>query len=145
MPPRNAPATNGAPKAPPRKERLAVNLYDLGRLDPVFRQRVLGGRLNVDCPVWVDRNREDEQALEFVCPLLEAALAIDIIRSQDRKTGEAATRAYVFREAWSRISGRMTLTELDEQGKARLSREAFPAPAPLVPPSRDFRIVGEKL
>ena len=129
---REAPVNGKAGES--RKERLAVNLYDLERQDPAFRGPDLLSRLDAGAPVWVDRNRKDEHALVFCCPLLEAALIIDLLRSEDRKAGDPPTRAYVRRGAlWAKLPGNTVLTELGRDGKARLSRKEFPAPIEAAP------------
>jgi hypothetical protein len=73
------------------EERLAINLDDLGRMDPEVRQRMVTWRLDLEAPA---RATDDEVVLVFKCPLIEAAKACDLVRSHDREVGDPETRVY---------------------------------------------------
>lgn len=127
------------PKAPPdddeelpdptfateARERLAVNLFDLDRMNPDVRAMLLGGKLDLaGGAIRVDDSRLDETGVTFSCDLLTAASICDVIRNQDRIVGDYPTRIYVFRRAWSRLPGDEVLTEV-VVGKVRLRRRTF--------------------
>ncbi len=79
-------------------ERLALNLFDCDRIEPIVRQMMLGGKLVLE-PIRVDPQRGDEVGVEFSCDLLTAAALCDVIRSHDRELGDRPTRVYVFRRS----------------------------------------------
>ncbi len=69
-----------------RREKLAVNLYDLDRVEESLRPKLFAGRLKLDKPLkmdWDRRDAVDEVAVEFECPLLEAAIICDTLRSNE--------------------------------------------------------------
>lgn len=88
---------NGQPRY-----RLAINVHDPDRLDDVTRQSLLGPVSFVRPLIWVDKNVEDEQALEFACDLLTAATVCDVIRMHDKKAGDVPCRVYVMRQRHAR-------------------------------------------
>lgn len=98
------------------RERLAVNLADLDRVDPTIRGILLGGKLDATRAVVTDKGRMDEIAVAFTCDLLTAACCCDTLRTHDRKVGDYPTRVYVFRRAWTKIvsSALLTLIEGDK-------------------------------
>ena len=51
--------------APQNGPRLAINLYDLDRIDPMIRGSLLGGKLDLTAPVRIDPERLDETAVAF--------------------------------------------------------------------------------
>ena len=118
-----------------RKERLALNVFDLDRLDPVLRARLLKGRLDLRA-VRPDPDRGGETAVAFSCDPLTAALICDLLRSEDRRAGDVPTRVYLRRnKVWVRLSASDVLTEVGEDGKATLSHDLFPPePVEYVPP-----------
>lgn len=134
--------TNGGPARPagplgegePRREKLAVNLFDLDRVDPLIRAELLGGKIDVKAgPVRIDPRRPDLAAVGFRCDLLTAAIVCDILRSHDRELGDAPTRVYIKRaEAWEPLAGRVVLTVVVD-GKCQLSPEVFPPVLELLP------------
>ena len=110
--------------------RLAINLFDLhDRVPVVMRQKLLAGRLDLKRHIDMrfDRAKEaDEAAVVFVCPLLEAAIICDWIRSNDRASGDYPTRLYIKRKvSWTRIPSYVILTEVGDDGKCRLNPEEF--------------------
>lgn len=109
-----------------RKERLAVALADLDRVDPSIRGKLLAGRLDLTSTVRVGQDRmEDVPAVVFICPLLEAAIICDVLRSHDRKAGDPPTGIYINKAAsWSRVTNNTVLTVLVD-GKARLNPVIF--------------------
>ena len=104
-----------------RRERLAVSVEDLDRVDPRLRAKVAPLLvLDKACVV----KAEGCAAVEFSCPLLQAAAVIDHLRGHDRAAGDAPTRAWVFRKVWTRVSGSSPLTKL-ENGKTVLNEVVF--------------------
>ena len=96
----------------PIEPRLSINLFDIDRVDQLVRDILLGGKLKLDA-IWVDRSRVDETAVEFTCPIQQAAAICDIIRSHDREAGDHPTRVYVFRSsAWSKLPSTALVAEM---------------------------------
>lgn len=113
---------------PVKKEanfKLAINLYDLDRLDPHIRVKLLVGRIDLLKPIKVAKDRvEPEPAVVFNCGLLTAASICDIIRNEDRNNGDFPTRLYIYRQDWSRIPSHIQLT-IVVGGKIVLNPEFF--------------------
>jgi hypothetical protein len=117
MPPLHGPTP--APKPKPTSEtgngetqryRLAVNLFDLDRVDAMIRSMMLQGKL-ASSPVHIVPYKLDETGVEFTCELLMAASICDILRSHDRQLGDYPTRLYIHKgKAWSKLSGSAILT-----------------------------------
>lgn len=125
-----------------RRERLALNLWDLEKLvHPTVRLLMnLGNNMDLANAIWVDRDRLDETAVAFICPLLQAACIVDVLRSENRRHGERAVRIYLKRaEAWTRLPEVTVLTVLKD-GHAELNPLWFPEPIKLEeykPPVRE--------
>ena len=118
-------------KLPQRTERLAVNLFDLLRLNEFVRATMVTPLLNPDKAAIVrpDPSRLDEGAVEFACPLLQAACVMDVLRAHDREAGDHPTRTYLRRaEAWVKLPAAALLTIINN-GKAWLNPELFPLTA----------------
>lgn len=115
-----------------RDERLAVNISDLERLDgaTLARMTMNNGASRIDWNAKVDLRdgdaRSEEVAVEFCCPLFEAALILDAMRELDRRADERPTRVYVKRRSWSKVSGPTPLTVPDGAGGFMLNPEVFP-------------------
>ena len=110
--------------------RLAVNIADLTRIDPVICEMMLSGKLGRS-PIAADPGRPDEAAVEFICDLLTAAAACDVMRGHDRRAGDHPTRVYLRRAvAWVKLPAAAQLT-LVEDGKCVLNPEWFPALLPV--------------
>lgn len=108
-----------------RKEKLAVNLYDLDRVDPLIRGELLADKL-APLPIKVDANRDDEVAVEFSCDLLTAAVICDILRGHDREGGDNPTRIYIKRDArWLKVPSHVVFVDTST-GVARLNSALFP-------------------
>ena len=104
--------------------RLAINVDDVIRLSQETRQRLLVGRLN-QTYFKVDGRAEPEAALEFCCPILEAAVICDVIRHQDIGVEDKVCRVYINRQTtWKRVPASAVLTVVDK-GKPTLNREIF--------------------
>lgn len=108
--------------------RIAINVIDLTRLDSTIGQILLAGKIDLDKIIVVDKLRVDERAVAFDCDLLMAATTVDIIRSEDRKAGQYATRAYLFgRSAWSKLPSSAVLTRVNQgKGTVELNPAYFP-------------------
>lgn len=120
-----------------RRERLAVNLYDLDRLDPETKRKFFAGRLDTKhVDMRFDRAKDgDEAAVLLTCDLLTAATICDMLRSRDREMDDSPTRLYLKREAWSRLPSYVVLT-IVKDGKVKLNPKVFPTevnPADIVP------------
>lgn len=123
------------PKVPERRgrpEQLAVNIFDLtDKVHPLIREALLAGKLETDRSkiVRADKDKLDETAVILICPLLDAAVALDIIRDHDRKAKDCPTRAYLRRKpgaAWVKLSAGQRLTA-DVGGKLVLAPDLFGA------------------
>ncbi|SRR6266404_4623602 len=118
-----------------RKEQLAINVFDLTRIDETIRAMLLGGKLDLDPEhaIKVDPGRMDETAVTFVCDLLTAASASDVIRGRDREAGDHPTRVYLRRiKAWERLPVAAVLTRVCG-GELFLDPGVFPPAAASVP------------
>ena len=129
-----------------RKERLAINLFDLDPLPDELRKSFFdlkGGGSKLDLEAGVVRvGQKDEVGVIFGCDLLTAAGTVDMLNSHMRKVGEPQVRVYLHRgtpEAkWTLLPESAVLTKLvgDEPGCAVLSEEWFPKPIVLPPVSQ---------
>lgn len=109
--------------------RLAVNLYDLDRVEPLVRQMLLGGKMDLSNAVVTDRDRIDEAAVVFACDLLTAACVCDTLRSHDRVVKDYPTRVYVRRStAWAKVPGHLHLAVVVKD-RCVLNPEVFGAAA----------------
>lgn len=111
-----------------RKERLAINLFDLDRVDPTIRGILLGGKLELSRAnvIKVDKTKPDETAVEFTCGLLSAASICDTIRSHDMQAKESVTRVYIFRgRVWVKLGAKDLLTIVQDDS-VRLNPVIFP-------------------
>ncbi len=109
-------------------ERLAINLFDIGRVDLGVLRLVLGGKLDLrkEAAIRISKLAEDT-AVPFTCDLLTAAIACDVLRSENRKLGENPIRIYLAKPGgnWSRLGGNEVLT-ITEGGVA-LDPRVFPS------------------
>ena len=90
--------------------------------------------------VRMNRQRGDEVGVTFACDLLSAACICDTLRAHDAKVGDYPTRVYVFRKAWTKVAGNVTLSIVLD-GKPVLNPDLFPRLAelpPLTAPKRKF-------
>lgn len=125
-----------------RKYKLAVNLFDIGLLEPTVRDIMLGGKISLlkEDIVWVNTSRLDETAVLFTCDLVTAAALLDVIRSQGRNGFLPLIRAYINRNAadgkgsWSRLVHTEVLTVV-ENGKVKLNPDIFLTEKEFVPGS----------
>jgi hypothetical protein len=91
------------PGLPDSGPALAVNIYDLGRVDLQVRQVMLMGRIHFD-PIRFDDDKLDEVGVAFSCSLLEAAVIGDTIRVLDRQAGDPPARLYLRKETtWRKL------------------------------------------
>lgn len=117
---------------PERAERLAVNLFDLDRIDPFIREQLGLARKLVAEAIRIDADRSDETAVAFGCPLEEAAATLDIIRDHDRRAGDHPTRAYLRRRAggaWERMPANAVFSVI-MRGQLALNADVFPSFVP---------------
>jgi hypothetical protein len=109
-----------------REEQLAVNLWDLDRIDGDTRRELLGGRLAPGAaPIDLrDRFGAEDVAVVLACPLLEAAIVCDLLRNADRALNDSPTRVYILAPGrpWARLPGTAVLTRPD----GTLNHELFP-------------------
>lgn len=120
-----------------RRERLALNLFDLDRMDATIRQLFLGGKLDLSAAIKVDSKRFDEAAVAFVCPLLTAACICDTLRYHDRQVRNHPTRVYLQKaRAWTKFPRDAVLAVVVD-GKPKLNPEWFPGVPEAVAPVKD--------
>lgn len=115
--------------------RVAINPLDLSQLSPtiwgpVLKGRVAFGKMTLE---HVDKNRPDEIAAVFTCPVLEAALALDKFLSETRAINEAAGtkdvyRCYIHRGlTWVKLRQDAVMTLWDEHAETwTLNPDVFP-------------------
>jgi hypothetical protein len=106
------------------RERLAISLVDIPRVDPAL----LSGRLDMTTLVRAGNSREGDPSVMFSCELLLAAVICDLIRSRNRETGEPTIGIYVCRagEVWQRARDRDVFTVPGlTGGPRRLNPEFF--------------------
>jgi hypothetical protein len=82
-----------------RKEQLAINLFDLDKLETTLRLFVTGGKLDFKRPVRVGE-AVAETAIPFSCELLEAATACDVLQGELRKVKLDPVRVYLLKAAF---------------------------------------------
>lgn len=126
-------------EAPPRRERLAVNINDIHRLPDLVRDAMrLPERLS-ERHIITDRSKIDEAAVELTCSLLTAACLLDFIRERDREHGVHPTRVYSRRAvAWVKLPGDAVLSVV-EGDRVKLNPALFPEevrPVVVPPPVR---------
>lgn len=109
------------------KERLAVSLVDLDRVPSGIRTKMLAGRLDLSKILQVGEDLIYKiPAVAFNCPLLEAAIICDTLRSHDRRMGDYPTTVYIYRQTtWSRVTNSTVLTLTDEDNRCYLNPEVF--------------------
>jgi hypothetical protein len=107
-----------------RPERLAVLFDDVEKMDPVLRTKLFGAnleRLDVNGRVEV----EDSPALVLSCPILQAALIIDLARNYNREEGVKPLRCWLDKgQGWQRVPGKNPLT-LIIKGSTALNPAVF--------------------
>lgn len=118
--------------------KLAVNLLDLDRLDPLTRQILIAGRVDAGAMVMVGK----EIAVPFSCDLLLAACLCQAVRNLDRRADRAPCRVYLKKaDAWNKVPGIVDLITV-EGGKCLLNPAAVP-PEPV--PTHAMPIPGRKV
>lgn len=126
------PARSQSVVAPVTDEELAVNVYDLTRIDAEVLPMLLPPGTLDRTPIRMDDDRPDEYAVRLLCSLLRAATLLDVIRGNDRKCGDHPTRVYLRRvKAWERLPSTAVLTSV-EYGKVVLNPLIFRAGQTLV-------------
>lgn len=112
-----------------RSETLAINLFDAEKLHPLILGKLLKGKVDLTKPIWLDRNDEKETIILFVCSLLEAALIVDMLRSEDRRMERSITRCYLRRKEvgkWYKLTEDTILTRVGDDGHSILFPGMFP-------------------
>lgn len=135
-------------------ERLAISLLDLDRLAPtIYTNMIVPNVIKKSIQVGP---KVEEVAVEFCCPLLNAAVICDNLRSDDRKAGDYPTRIYVnYGDRWVKIGDNDVLTLVSSflygngtgpHNSVRLNPAVFKVPpAPPIPlPTRPMK-VGRKV
>lgn len=116
-------------------ERLALNLFDLDSIVPELKMRLFRGRLDLrrDSVIRVDKDKTDETAVPLLGDLLSAAVACDILRSENRREGDKVVRIYINRGTnWVKLPSSAILTDRIE-GELILNSEIFPSARALLP------------
>lgn len=80
-----------------RKDKLAINLFDLDELVSPLRMYVVGDRVDYSKPIRVGESIS-ETAVPFSCGLLAAATACDVLQSELRKAKLQPVRIYSAKE-----------------------------------------------
>lgn len=128
-----------------RRERLALNLFDVDALDPDLRKAALAGRLDLTGAGHLDESDPDGRGLVLKCPLLEAATVCDLLRG---RAGPGGLRTYLERPGlgWSRVPEGRPLTVVFG-GRARLNPAVFPGAVAVLarPAAADVSGLGEEL
>lgn len=120
------------------KEQVAINLFDLERIDTAVRNSLLIGRLDPISSFDVDTGRKSDVAVKFSSDqeLLPCCCICDIIRSTQRAEGDRVLRVYVsidYGESWKLVGSNDLLTLADQADKdsenpIRLNPDIFPRP-----------------
>ncbi len=142
-----------------RPVRLGVNVFDIQELSPTIWVPIAKNRIAMDKNLFeiVDKNRTDEIAAVFTCPVLEAALALDSLLSENRAQNQALgeskkLRAYIHRGLnWVKLSPNVVLTLWDEDKDYYvLHPDVFPLvdepvmPSDIVPLAPSFSLFRRK-
>ena len=96
--------------------QLAIDLFDLDRVDPLLQERLLTGRLDGSGIVKVSPK---QRAVALSCPLLEAAMMCEAIRRLNRAAGDRVVRIYfrpVGKSRWVQLPMEMVLLSRDGDG-----------------------------
>lgn len=123
------------PKLPVDKprERLAISLFDLDSVDPILRQKLFAGRVNLVKQAVI--RIETDAAVELTCDLLAAAIVCDILRAENRREGDSVTKVYIHRgKAWTKLSSTIILTAMGSDKQPQLNYEIFTSELELAPP-----------
>lgn len=128
------------------KVRLAINLADLtDKVNEKLRRDVIN-LINVDEPFYTVPGEIEDVAVGFNCSLLGSASVIDAVRSHDRKVKDRPTRAYIFRESWTKLPSDAVLSII-VANKPCLNPIIFPRSVgvarQVAPPVRRF-VPGQK-
>lgn len=111
-----------------RTERLAIWVPDLDRIPEQMRAGILP---HLDLAkvhrVGQGEKNEEQPAVAFKCPLLQAALICDLIRAHDSGAGERPTELYLNRggDRWPRVTYETKLTVMGPGGKFVLNPAVF--------------------
>lgn len=115
---------------PKRKERLAINLFDLDATTVEMRVMLFGEGmklLDLQNPIRIDPNDINETAIELRHTLLVGAAALDTFQSGRRKFGDAPAKLYIHRgQTWVRLPGTTLLTVV-RHGRPALNPLVFGA------------------
>lgn len=109
------------------EKRLAINMFDLSRVDESIRGVILRDKLDLrrESVILLDKNRLDETAIPFTCDLLSAACICDVIREHDRRAGDYPARVYYRRATvWEKLPATAILS-LVRPGKVILNPGVF--------------------
>ena len=134
--------------------RLACGLYDLDRLDKELFKRVLATRLDPRKVIEVTLGTQTIRAIPFRSdiPLTYAALALDVLRSENRKANQPEVSVYLDidgTDEWKRIpDGEVLTVQLKGSSTIILNQRIFGTnPNDLIPPTikQPARIGGRQI
>lgn len=111
-----------------RSERLALNIHDLDRLPAEERKKLLAGRIDPKGSiVWPYGEEAPESvAIPLTCPLLQAAILVDVIRSKDREAKREPCQVYIERDGeWVEVEKDAVFSTL-YNGRFLLNHSVFP-------------------
>lgn len=91
--------------------QLCISLFALDGLDPAARSRLA---TVLDASKVVRPSKEPgDVAVAFSCDLLQAAVLVDALRSEDRRQGDKPTKAWLRRSGrWERVADDQLLTSV---------------------------------
>ncbi len=106
---------------------------------------LVAGRLDLSTVLRVGQGEkiDDVAAVPFRCPLLEAAIVCDVLRSNARRLGHPPPELYISRDGgrWVRITYSTVLT-IVSAGKTKLHPKVFPTEAVMGPPPKVRPLFG---
>lgn len=107
--------------------KLGLDIFGLDDISSELRKMTLTGKIDLKHTVKVDLDKSNPtEAVVFICPLLEAAVTIDVVRSECRRLNDPIVKAYINRgKRWERLRDTDVLTIVNEKFKGVLNPEIF--------------------
>ncbi len=124
-------------------DRLGVNCKDLVGPTVGEAERVTIARMvDIRSPVVVDRNVDDESCFVFICPLIDAAKMMDVLRNRDRCKERSVIRTYLSKAGgkWRKLPWTACLTQIRGR-EIILSIDLFRPPSVVVTMRAPARVV----